>query len=110
MKIWRKFLDTRGYAGAILTDLSKAFDCIDPELLLVVKLNDTDTLKFIYSYIRGRKQSTKINSSYISFAKIFFGVPQGSSLGPLLFITYMYDLFHDIDDLYSASFAGDNTP
>ena len=110
---WRKFLDIGGHAGALLTDLSKAFDCIDHELL-IAKLHaygfDNDALKFIYSYLKGRKQRTKINSSYSSFAEILFGVPQGSILGPLLFNAYICDLFYGIDDLDFASFANDNTP
>ena len=110
---WRKFLDIGGHAGALLTDLSKAFDCIDHELL-IAKLHaygfDNDALKFIYSYLKGRKQRTKINSSYSSFAEILFGVLQGSILGPLLFNAYICDLFYEIDDLDFAIFADDNTP
>ena len=110
---WRKFLGIRGHAGGLLTDLSKAFDCIDHELL-TAKLHaygfDTDTLKFIYSYLKGRKQRTKINSSYSSFAEILFDVPQGSILGPLLFNASICDLFYDIDDLDFASFADGSTP
>ena len=68
----------------------------------------THALKFIYSYLEGRKQRTKINSSYSSFAEISFGLPQVSVLGPLLFNTYIRDLFYDIDDLDFASFADDN--
>ena len=90
---WRKFLDTGGHAGALLTHLSKALD----HELLIAKLHaygfDNDALKFIYSYLKGRKQRTKINSSYSSFAEILFGVPQGSILGPLLFNAYICDLF-----------------
>ena len=55
---WRKFLDVGGHAGALLTDLSEAFDYIDHELL-VGKLHaygfDTDVLKIIYSYLRRKK-------------------------------------------------------
>ena len=55
----RKFLDIGSYAGALLPDLSKAFDCIDHELL-IAKLHsdvfDTGMLKFIYSYLQGGKQ------------------------------------------------------
>ena len=102
-----------GHAGALLTDLSKAFDCIDHKLL-IAKLHvysfDNDALKFIYSYLKGRKQRNKINSSYSSFAEFLFGVPQGSILRPLLFNAYICDLFYDIDDPDFASFADDNTP
>ena len=93
---WQKFLDIGGHAGALLTDLCKAFHCIDHELL-ILKLHaygfDTDVLKFIYSYLKGRKQRTRINSSYSSFAEIVFDAPQGSILGPLLFNSYICDLF-----------------
>ena len=54
-----KFLDIGRHAGALLTDLPKAFHCIDYELL-IAKLHaygfDSDVLKFIYSYLKGRKQ------------------------------------------------------
>ena len=108
---WCKFLDIGGHAGALLTDLSKAFDCIDHELL-IAKAHaygfDNDALKFIYSYLKGRKKRTKINFSHSSLAEILFEVPQGSILGPLLFNAYICDLFHDIDDLDFASFADDS--
>ena len=64
---WRQSLNSGGQAAAVLTDLSKAFDCIDHELL-IAKLNaygfDNSSLTFIYSYLSGRKQRTKINSSF----------------------------------------------
>ena len=110
---WQKFLDIGGHSGTVLIDLSKAFDCIDHELWiakLLAYVFDTDALKFIYSYLKGRKHRTKINSSYSSFPEILFGVPLGSVLGPLLFNAYICDLFHDIDDLYFPSFPDDNTP
>ena len=113
IKKWRKFLDIEGHAGALLTDLSKAFDWIDHELLIAKLLAygfDNNVLNFIYSYLKGRKQRTKINSSYSSFAEILFGVPQGSILGPLVFKASICDLFYDIDDLDFVSFAVVNTP
>ena len=69
---WHKFVDIGGHAGALLTDLSKAVYCIYHKLL-IAKLHaygfDTDALKFIYSYLKGRKQWTKINSLYSSLLK-----------------------------------------
>ena len=76
--------------------LIKGFDYIDHELL-IAKLYaygfDKNSLYLINSYLKGRKQRTKINSSYSAFADILFGVPQGSILGPLLFKIYICDLF-----------------
>ena len=77
-------------AGALLTDLSKAFDCLDHELL-TVKLNaygfDIEALKFNYSYLQGRKQRTKIDPLQSFFAETLFGVPHGSVIGTILFNT-----------------------
>ena len=84
----RTYLDTGGHGSALLTDLSKAFDCINHQLL-IAKLNaygvDTNSLYFLASYLEKRKQRTKLNGSYSNFDDIFSGVPQGSILGPLLF-------------------------
>jgi len=85
---WREALDNKSVAGAVLMDLSKAFDCI-PHELLIAKLDaygfDIDALKYIYSYLKGRRQCVKINSSHSKYRTILSGVPQGSILGPILF-------------------------
>ena len=77
---WRKELDNNSKAGAILTDFSKAFDCINYELL-IAKLKvygfEHESLAYIYSYISERKQRTKINNSLSSWSCIKSGVPQG---------------------------------
>ena len=81
---WRKCLDKKGKAGVLLTDLSKAFDCLVHELL-VAKLNaygfDYLSLKLIYNYLSDRFQRVRINSQYSSWSNITSGV----QLGPLLF-------------------------
>ena len=110
---WRRSLDSGGHAGAFLTDLLKAFDCINHKLL-IAKLHayglDHGSLSFIHSYLSHRKQRTKVNSSYSDFAEIIFGVPQGSILGPLLFNIYICDLFFEDINLDVVNYADDTTP
>ena len=110
---WKKAMDKGQLAGALLTDLSKAFDCINHELL-IAKLEaygfDHESLTYIYSYLSDRKQRTKVNGSFSAWADIIFGVPQGSILGPLLFNINFNDIFYFIPDSDMTNFADDNTP
>ena len=79
-------LDNDNIVGAVLMNLSKAFDCI-PHDLLIVKLFaygfNENTLVFIYSYPKRWKQSDRINNTYSSFQTFLSGVPQGSVIGPI---------------------------
>ena len=66
--------DGDGETGTVLTDLSKAFDCIDHNLL-IAKLNaygfDKQSINFIYSYLTKRKQRTKVDSAVSSWEMLF---------------------------------------
>ena len=78
---WRECLDQGFQFGALLTDLSKAFDCL-PHDLIIAKLNayglDISALRLILDYLTSRKQRTKIGNDYSSWREITYGVPQGS--------------------------------
>ena len=106
-------IDKGNTYGVLLTDLSKASDCID-HTLLIVKLSTFGvsplSLKLLYSYLSNRTQRIKINGNFSDRTDIEFGVPQGSILGPILFNINMIDLFYECEDSIVASYADDTTP
>ena len=109
---WKKVVDNGGTFGALLTDLSKAFDCI-PHDLIIAKLEaygfQIDALRLVYDYLSNRKQRVKLNETFSSWKDLEYGVPQGSILGPLLFNIHLCDLFYFLDDLDIASYEDDTT-
>ena len=77
---WKNAVDNKKIFGALLTDLSKAFDCICHELL-IAKLNayglSLPALKLVHNYLQNRKHRKKNGTAYSLWEEIFLGVPQG---------------------------------
>ena len=104
----------RGYEfSALLTDLSKAFDCINNPLLIAKLYNygvSPLSINLIFTYLNNRSHRTKINNCFSERSRIEHGVPQGLILGPLLFNIDLIDLFYECEESNIASYADDTTP
>ena len=109
---WREALDDDKLVGTIFMHLSKAFDMVDHSILLrkLAKFGiGGDELRWFLGYLRDRKQRVCVSEAASKWTTIHRGVPQGSILGPRLFILYVNDLPLTIPSSNVRQYADDTT-
>ena len=111
MDMWTTVMDSGDVNDVIMLELRKTFDLISHACLLEklrIYQSDDNSSKWFRSYLTGRTQQTSVTGHLSETAFITAGVPQGSIMGPLLFILYMNDLPPHIDNNIDM-FADDST-
>ena len=108
---WKKLIDDKSIIIAIFIDFTKAFDLVKQKLLSRKLFHygfSNNALKLMENYFDSRTQITKVNNTLSNAMPIELGVPQGSILGPLLFLIFINDMSLSTD-FHSILFADDTT-
>lgn len=109
---WLNAMDSGKMVGVVLVDFKKAFDLVDHQILLS-KLQlygiKNEALMWFKTYLTQRRQQVTINNNKSDFETVSYGVPQGSILGPLLFLLFINDLPLYVDNVSADLYADDTT-
>lgn len=100
------------YSASLFCDLSKAFDCVSHALLIqkLAKYNFNRTsIQLIKTYLENRMQSVRLNGISSEMLYVISGVPQGSILGPVLFLIYINDMPNALENVNCIFYADDST-
>ena len=107
---WLNAMDNKFITGAVFVDLRKAFDTVDHSLLLskLARYGLTPaSIQWFKDYLENRQITTQINGTLSEPKSIHCGVPQGSILGPLLFVLYINDLVSHVNNCKVHLYADD---
>ena len=105
-------MDKWKYIALVFIDLKKAFDTVDHDILLKKMQKygvSGNELAWFMSYLQDRRQLCKVNGVSSRMEDIHCGVPQGSCLGPLLFIVYINDLPFCLESCQVTMYADDTS-
>ena len=105
----RSEISKGNFVGMVMIDLRKAFDTVDFDVLLAkLKVMGVKNTDWFRSYLTGRRQCVNVGGVESSFLDMECGVPQGSILGPILFLCYINDMSASLDCRLSL-YADDST-
>ena len=108
---WSVALDNKNNVDIVYVDFSRAFDSVVHSKLLC-KLASygirDDLLRWIHAFLSDRQQCVVVNQFISKHCKVLSGVPQGSVLGPLLFLLFVNDIVEIFDDVISCKLFADD--
>jgi hypothetical protein len=108
---WTEIIDNGDCVDVVYLDFAKAFDTVSHEKLifkLIMYKFDRKVIEWIKAFLSNRCQQTKVESSYSPMGPVSSGIPQGSVLGPILFLIYINDITSIVKNSYVKLFADDS--